>query len=958
MDERQLEIYDFILSLAHKTSGITNTDIASLIKKYCSHNALSTSQMKTQIQQSFLTLSKEISTRNEDTPFSIYGITNENELFEFIHENGELGFLDDKEPKLFAFPLGKYSLVNTENRIYTYEDTRKVSYLKGIYQEIPSYMKKEVSSLSDIIDIASFYLYRRDWHLQSYEDTLKYMVGTPADYLELAVKFFEQQGYPVQRYQFVSLRNPEESHLFLAYQKDDAWYYFEPLFEPFLGIHKYESKNELEQNIMAKFMTYYTKDFAHILKENKEWTSSDKKNYEDALTFQDKAIYDHRLSSKIQEEDPKFSTVFDENCYIKWYQSLDLLNKLPASFAFYTLRRLSSPKHRISYDEYQTYLYYQTKVASMERAKILYEKEQYLLKLTLSQVLIPGYYEKEQEISLFHEIEIPARLVVLEEEKKEQEVLEIVHKYLYRLAYHLVGKENEMIRLDKKGDILLTEGVDLFEINSGKNTYPLVNAKMPYAIQINKENALTFRGAVDYEKLSIEKRTYDKVFASTLMHREMNLIDFPVDFLKEYKLPNKEEHMQDYVVRMGMTSKVTREQEVAFDQKNPKGIGFGQLEKTYTNPLPIRILSYYKDLEDVEKLNLLFDFSSHVLRSDALTISSYLLYMAKTMAERLALLCNQGYYYDISSNIQENISLSGEFLSASFLPYSEEDATSKKVQGIYQCLSFVEPLKALSEASYLITKKHLDNPLETVFIGRYIESLTEEKQELFFQLYQELKEEKELTPLFDKVFKSSLSKENQMVYRDLISILEDFMDDSYSKMMDRVNMILKEQEFMNTISKLSTEDRFVCYLKRRFEDGKLKVKDATFDEICNDSKIGLLLRKEEIMTSSLKTLLTYQISDLTTFYMVGRLLVELATTEDEVRKREIDKTLLPYQVKEEKVNPMIMTIDSSAVKEQNGIQTLPKIAQSTSGMATPFYLLFVFVGMILIVLGVILSFIL
>ena len=43
------------------------------------------------------------------------------------------------------------------------------------------------------------------------------------------------------------------------------------------------------------------------------------------------------------------------------------------------------------------------------------------------------------------------------------------------------------------------------------------------------------------------------------------------------------------------------------------------------------------------------------------------------------------------------------------------------------------------------------------------------------------------------------------------------------------------------------------------------------------------------MTSSIKTLLTYQISDLATFYMVGRLLVELVTTEGEVRKREIEK---------------------------------------------------------------------
>ena len=977
MNHRQIEIYDFILSLAYRTIGITNQQIASLLERYCYNTILSMAEIKAQIQTDILGISKEITERKEEgNLFSFYHILTEEDLLAFIHDNHEMGYLDFEQASLHRFPIG--SVRSSTNKITTYDDYRLTSYLQEVYEQVPNYMRHENQNVSSQIEVATAYLLRKNWHLQSYEDTLKYMLGTEPDFLELAVKFFESFGYPVQRYQFTSLRNPHENHLFLAYEKDGQWYYFEPLFEPFYGIHAFPSKEDLEQAVCAKFMTFYTTCFDNQLHFLADDSIENKQLYERALSLQDRAIYDHRLSKKIHEEDPNYSLDFDENCYDKWDQSLNLLAQLPNCFEFYSLRRLSSPKNAISYDNYQSYLYYQTKITDLSKAYDLYEKEQYLLKASLSSLIVPGTYKEEEGVYSYHEVDIPTKYSVLEEDKREQHVLSLLHQSLFSLAYFVPGTSNTIFWLDSVGQFMQVKGVDCFQIRSGMTQYPMLNAKSPYAIQITKENGLQFRGMSDYMTLYHEKAIHDTLLNFQLQCPQVEtIIDFPETYLRDNKLPRRQEKIEDYIQRSGLSLKIDPILVKNFSLQYPKGVWFGQVQRKIQNPFNIAHLIPYCEAQNKDRLTTLFEFSYKLIGKETPNLSSYLLYFAKTLGNQLALLFNQNYYYTIQKEMND-ISLNGEICDAHFasydaeieklssLPHAERDIEEKKIQGSYyfQFFALTPSLKVLLNSASAIEKKNIDTPVQIVFLGKFLEGLTVEKQDLFFQFYQSLKEKDALDPFLKNLFsdESSLMKENKLFYRNLLSILEDFSKNP-QEIVEKTNRILKEQVFINSISDLAVEDRFVAYIERRFKEGNLKMDTITIDDFCNDSRIGILLRKEPIMLETLSTLISYHLKNIRTFCEVGHDLIELSYTKDEIRKKELEMKIENYRKDAIPVsNPALsLSVHDSSSDEIHLDELLPSYrpaVTSSSGLTTPFYLIFILLGTSCIVLGIILSFLL
>ena len=181
--------------------------------------------------------------------------------------------------------------------------------------------------------------------------------------------------------------------------------------------------------------------------------------------------------------------------------------------------------------------------------------------------------------------------------------------------------------------------------------------------------------------------------------------------------------------------------------------------------------------------------------------------------------------------------------------------------------------------------------------------------------------------------------------------------------MEKTNRILKEQVFINSISDLAVEDRFVAYIERRFKEGNLKMDTITIDDFCNDSRIGILLRKEPIMLETLSTLISYHLKNIRTFCEVGHDLIELSYTKDEIRKKELEMKIENYRKDAIPVsNPALsLSVHDSSSDEIHLDELLPSYrpaVTSSSGLTTPFYLIFILLGTSCIVLGIILSFLL
>lgn len=101
--------------------------------------------------------------------------------------------------------------------------------------------------------------------LQSPTQILKSNIGVCWDQVELERSFFENNHLPYETYFIVNYDNDKcPTHTFLIYQENNKYYWFENSFEKYRGIHEYESKESLLQDVKDKFIKSFDNDILNV----------------------------------------------------------------------------------------------------------------------------------------------------------------------------------------------------------------------------------------------------------------------------------------------------------------------------------------------------------------------------------------------------------------------------------------------------------------------------------------------------------------------------------------------------------------------------------------------------------------------------------------------------------------------------------------------------------------------
>ncbi len=91
--------------------------------------------------------------------------------------------------------------------------------------------------------------------LQTPKEVIKNKVGVCWDQVEFERHYLKNTGYKIETYFIVHYDNDIcPTHTFLTFKKNNKYYWFEHAWEKFRGIHEYNSKNELLNDVRKKFI--------------------------------------------------------------------------------------------------------------------------------------------------------------------------------------------------------------------------------------------------------------------------------------------------------------------------------------------------------------------------------------------------------------------------------------------------------------------------------------------------------------------------------------------------------------------------------------------------------------------------------------------------------------------------------------------------------------------------------
>ena len=95
--------------------------------------------------------------------------------------------------------------------------------------------------------------------VQNGEEVLKSKIGTCYDQVELERLWFGNHHFEVKTIFIwfeVDYENDYPTHTFLVYKNNHKWYWFEHAFEPYRGIHEFDSLEETINTVISKQLEY------------------------------------------------------------------------------------------------------------------------------------------------------------------------------------------------------------------------------------------------------------------------------------------------------------------------------------------------------------------------------------------------------------------------------------------------------------------------------------------------------------------------------------------------------------------------------------------------------------------------------------------------------------------------------------------------------------------------------
>jgi len=265
-------------SLIEQYSFLNNNEIYEIIQKLKNESSVNEETIKKiydeQVslhidnENKILEYNKEHNYTNEFSKKGIYSI---NDLFKFMNNNFEYGGVLIKHNKRIKLPFGPINGSSKNNVLVTYSDEDVIKSIMDLYLEISNdkqVVNHIISQYNEGIDICSLveyqtivgklgeYVQKKLWKHRTVEEILNDQISNCYESSYLVGEFFRQNKIKYQKYIVGRYDNISLAHMFISYELNNKWYYFEHALNDFKGIFQYDSQMEMEQDIFSKFIYY------------------------------------------------------------------------------------------------------------------------------------------------------------------------------------------------------------------------------------------------------------------------------------------------------------------------------------------------------------------------------------------------------------------------------------------------------------------------------------------------------------------------------------------------------------------------------------------------------------------------------------------------------------------------------------------------------------------------------
>lgn len=221
---------------------------------------------------------------NYTNPFAKKGIYTLNDLYKYMNDNFEYGgvvLINNKKHKL---PFGLVNGPAKYNEIYNYNDENVFKLIIKMYKNLDFDVKilnkvlqqyrnnpSDISSSSEyqtIIYEVNNYAQKKLWKHRNVEEILNDQISNCYESSFLVGEFLKLLGINYQKYLMGRYDNLALAHMFITYEVDNKWYYFEHALRDFRGIYSYNSQSELETDVFNKYMYYDNRELSENLDNN------------------------------------------------------------------------------------------------------------------------------------------------------------------------------------------------------------------------------------------------------------------------------------------------------------------------------------------------------------------------------------------------------------------------------------------------------------------------------------------------------------------------------------------------------------------------------------------------------------------------------------------------------------------------------------------------------------------
>ncbi len=221
---------------------------------------------------------------NYTNPFAKKGIYTLNDLYKYMNDNFEYGgvvLINNKRHKL---PFGLVNGPAKYNKIYNYNDENVFKLIIKMYKNLDFDVKtlnkvlqqyrnnpSNISSSSEyqtIIYEVNNYAQKKLWKHRNLEEILNDQISNCYESSFLIGEFLKLLGINYQKYLMGRYDNFALAHMFITYEVDNKWYYFEHALRNFRGIYSYNSQSELETDVFNKYMYYDNCELSENLDNN------------------------------------------------------------------------------------------------------------------------------------------------------------------------------------------------------------------------------------------------------------------------------------------------------------------------------------------------------------------------------------------------------------------------------------------------------------------------------------------------------------------------------------------------------------------------------------------------------------------------------------------------------------------------------------------------------------------